>query len=351
MWKFKQLRRVLELYFAEMRWYTIVLAFLFYAGTSWLLLYFADEEALLPIGEYLYWLMVTSSTVGYGDLSPVTQTGKYVVSFYVIPVGLSIFALVVGRIASWVGRQWTKGVKGLKSLQVNNHILVIGWNDQRTVQLLNLLLKEKAETAEKPEIVLCVQADVENPMPGLVEFVRVNSFNRDEEMDRACVSEASVIIMDNPEDDMTMTTALYCSKRNPDAHSLAYFKDESLVKLLQLHCPNVECTPSVAVELLAKSAFDPGSSLLHWDLLSVQDGQAQFSVPVPENVTSLTVGTIFIKLKQLYNATFIGFVSANNLDSVQLNPDFEHVLTPGDKVFYIAPSRLKNLDWQALSEN
>lgn len=350
MWKFKRLRKALELYFAEMRWYSIVLAFLFYAGTSWLLLYAANEEALLPLGEYFYWLMVTSSTVGYGDLSPVTQSGKYVVSFYVIPVGLSIFALVIGRIAGWVGRQWTKGVKGLKSLQVNKHILVIGWNGQRTIQLLNLLLKEKAETAEKPEIVLCVRADVENPMPGLVEFVKVSSFNRDEEMDRACVGDASVIIMDNPEDDMTMTTALYCSKRNPDAHSLAYFKDESLVHLLQQHCPNVECTPSVAVELLAKSAFDPGSSLLHWDLLSVQDGQAQFSIPVPEHIKALSVGTIFVKLKQLYNATFIGFVAANNRNSVQLNPNFDHLLTPGDKVFYIAPSRLNNLDWQALSE-
>lgn len=350
MWKFKQLRKVLELYFSEMRWYTIVLAFLFYALTSWILLYLADESALLPFSDYLYWLMVTGSTVGYGDMSPTTTAGKYIVTLYVIPLGLSLFALVIGRIASWVARQWTKGVKGLKPLQVNDHILVIGWNDQRTIQLLNLLLKEKAESEDNPEIVLCVQADVDNPMPGLVEFVRVSSFNRDEEMDRACVSEASVIIMDNPEDDMTMTTALYCNKRNPDAHSLAYFKDESLVNLLQQHCPNVECTPSVAVELLAKSAFDPGSSLLHWDLLSVQDGQAQFSVPIPDSIQSLSVATIFNNLKRQYNATFIGFVSANNRSSVQLNPDFEHVLSPGDKVFYIAPSRLNNLDWKALSE-
>lgn len=350
MWKFKKLRKVLELYFTEMRWYMIVLAFFFYASTSWLLLYAADEHALLPIGDYFYWLMVTGSTVGYGDLSPVTQAGKYVVALYVIPVGLSIFALIVGRIAGWVGRQWTKGVKGLKSLQTSNHILVIGWNDQRTVQLLNLLLKEKAETSEKPEIVLCVQADVENPMPGLVEFVRVSSFNRDEEMNKACVADASVIIMDNPEDDMTMTTALYCNKRNPEAHSLAYFKDESLVRLLQQHCPNVECTPSVAVELLAKSAFDPGSSQLHWDLLSLQDGQAQYSIPVPENISGLQVGTIFIKLKELYNATFIGLVPADDQHAVRLNPDFSHTLSPGDKVFYIAPSRLKNLDWKALTQ-
>jgi len=49
----------------------------------------------------------------------------------------------------------------------------------------------------------------------------------------------------------------------------------------QQHCPEVECTPSVAVEMLAKSVFDPGSSLLHHDLLDVEEGQAQFSVELP----------------------------------------------------------------------
>lgn len=333
-----------------MRWYSIVLALMFYAASTWVLLYLAGEKALLVPSDFFYWLMVTGSTVGYGDLSPTTAAGKYLVSLYVIPLGLSIFALVIGRIATWVSLQWRKGVKGLKTLEVKDHILVIGWNEQRTIQLINLLLKEKVESADNPDIVLCVRADIENPMPTQVEFVRVHSFNRDEDMDRACVADASVIIMDNPEDDLTMTTALYCSKRNPDGHKIAYFKDESLVGLLQQHCPNVECTPSIAIEMLAKTAFDPGSSLLHQDLLTVQDGQAQYSVKVPDTVKSIKVSELFFRLKQQYSATFIGFVSTQDKFSMKLNPDFKQVIYPGDKVFYIAHSRLINLNWQSLCE-
>ncbi|WP_407646756.1 potassium channel protein [Fluctibacter halophilus] len=333
-----------------MRWYTIVVAMLIYAIIGWVLMAMVGETGLLDPVDYVYWLMVTGSTVGYGDMSPQTPAGKTLVAFYMIPIGLSLFALVIGRAASWVSMQWQKGVKGLKTLNVSDHILVIGWNEQRTLHLLNLLLKEKDAAPGKPDIVLCVRADIENPMPGDIGFVRVNTFSQDDEMDRAGVSTARVIILDNPEDDLTMTTALYCSKRNPDAHKIAYFKDENLVPLLQEHCPNVECTPSVAVEMLAKSAFDPGSSLLHHDLLSVQEGQAQFSVVLPHDSQPIPARQLFMGFKTVYDATFIGFANDNSKQHVNLNPALDSDVQPGDSIFYIAPQRLGAIDWQQLRE-
>ena len=283
-------------YFAESRWYTIVGATAFYAVTSYWLLYAADEHDLITNADFIYWLAVTASTVGYGDLSPVTPAGKLVVALYVIPLGLSIFAMVIGRIAAWVSLTWKKGLLGMNSLMLDEHILVIGWNEQRTMLLLDLILQERDAMPERPDIVLCVKADITNPMPGVIEFVKVDSFNKDEDMDRACVSTARTILIDNPQDDVTMTTALYCTKRNPDAHQVAYFDDDSLVSLLQDHCPKVECTPSVAIEMLVKAAFDPGSSMLHHDLLSIEEGQAQFSVKIPESSHAISVAKLFINL-------------------------------------------------------
>jgi voltage-gated potassium channel len=348
MMQWVKLKKLCVKYFSEMRWYTLLLALLFYSATSWILLYLADEKALLHASDYFYWIIVTGSTVGYGDMSPATPAGKLIVALYVIPLGLSIFALIIGRIASWVGDQWKRGARGLKPLNVCNHILIIGWNEKRTEQLLKLLIKEKRDTPENPDIVLCVKADIENPRPSEIEFVRVSSFNKDEDMDRACIDAASTILIDNPYDDITMTTALYCSKRNPAAHKVAYFEDESLVALLQQHCPEVECTPSVAVEMLAKSAFDPGSSLLHHDLLDVEEGQAQFSVNLPSTINELSVEKLFFGLKKQYNATFIGYASSDKVNEILVNPDFTNVVKPGDKVFYIAEHRINNVDWNSL---
>lgn len=343
-----KLKKLCVRYFSELRWYTLVIVLLFYTVSSWILLFLAEEKALLNTSDFFYWLIVTGSTVGYGDMSPATSAGKLVVALYVIPLGLSIFALVIGRIASWVSEQWRKGAKGLKPLNVSNHILIIGWNEKRTDQLLKLLIKEKLDTTDNPDIVLCVKADIENPRPSEIEFVHVSSFNQDEDMDRACIATASTILIDNPHDDLTLTTALYCSKRNPKAHKVAYFEDESLVALLQQHCPEVECTPSVAVEMLAKSVFDPGSSLLHHDLLDVEHGQAQFSVNLPSTINDIRVETLFLGLKKQYNATFIGYSAPEKVNKISVNPDFNDIVRPGNKVFYIAEHRINNIDWNSL---
>ncbi|MFT5712659.1 MAG: voltage-gated potassium channel [Glaciecola sp.] len=342
------LKKLCVKYFSELRWYTLVTALLFYTVSSWILLFLAGERALLNASDYFYWLVVTGSTVGYGDMSPSTPPGKLIVALYVIPLGLSIFALIIGRIASWVSDQWRRGARGLKPLNVSNHILIIGWNEKRTEQLLKLLLKEKVNTPENPDIVLCVKADIENPRPSEIEFVHVSSFNQDEDMDRACIATAKTILIDNPYDDITLTTALYCSKRNPKAHKVAYFEDESLVGLLQQHCPEVECTPSVAVEMLAKSVFDPGSSLLHHDLLDVEEGQAQFSVELPSTMNDLSVEKLFLGLKKRYNATFIGYSSPERVNQISVNPNFDDVVKAGNKVFYIAEHRINNIDWNSL---
>lgn len=336
-------------YFAESRWYTILGATGFYAISSYWLLYAVGERDLVAQADFIYWLAVTASTVGYGDLSPVTSAGKLIVALYVIPLGLSIFAMVIGRIAAWVSDQWKKGLLGMTDLQLNNHILVIGWNEKRTLLLLDLLLQEREAMTVRPDIVLCVKADISNPMPGIIEFVKVDSFNKDEDMDRACVSDAQTILVDNPQDDVTMTTALYCAKRNPNAHQVAYFNDDSLVELLQDHCPKVECTPSVAVEMLAKAAFDPGSSALHHDLLSVDEGQAQFSVKIPADSPDISVAKLFINLKKRHDAIFIGYAPLGHVKEMVVNPPLDATLHPNDTLFYIAERRINDISWQSLN--
>lgn len=187
-------------------------------------------------------------------------------------------------------------------------------------------------------------------MPGTIEFVKVDSFNKDDDMNRACIDTARTIVIDNPLDDLTMTTSLYCSQRNSNAHIVAYFQDESLPRLLEQHCPNVECTPSVAVEMIAKSAFDPGSSVLHHDLLDVQEGQAQYSALVPEAVSALSIESVFVNLKRHYDAIFIGYAPGGNYKQMRVNPDWNEQLNAGDKFFYIADQRVNNIDWQRLAK-
>lgn len=345
---FKGLRKLIYRHFKNMKWQAVLALLLLYGLSSWLLLLWAGEEALTN-SDFIYWLVVTASTVGYGDLSPETDTGKLLVAFYIIPFGLGLFALVVGKFAAFSAFQWRKGVMGLKELNLTNHIVVVGWNEIRTLPLLKLL-KTEAKQQVNRDICLCVAEEMENPMPGYIEFVRTVSLNDDEGLNRADIEDASTIIIDCAQDDQTLSAALNIYNKNPNAHIIAYFRDDSLSNLLKQHCPTIECTPSVSTEMLVKSAMDPGSSILHHELLNATTGMTQFSVVVPEGLPEISVRDLYVPLKESYGATLIA-VDLDNDGKPEVNPALDKRVKPGCTLYYIAQSRLQDLDWAAITNH
>lgn len=142
----------------------LIILLLAYVALSWGMLVVSGETALTEdISTFVYYLMVTASTVGYGDLSPTTAAGKWVVILFVIPGGLTLFAALVGRLASASVDYWRAGILGKRRVGVENHILLLGWNGQRTMHLIRMLQHE--EEGKRP-IVLCSESDIENPLPG-----------------------------------------------------------------------------------------------------------------------------------------------------------------------------------------
>lgn len=317
-----------------------------YIGISWILLSLAGERALTDnFSNFVYYLMVTASTVGYGDHSPTTDLGKWVVVLFVIPGGLSLFAAILGRVAGGAIEYWRAGILGKRRVRVENHIVLLGWNGARTMHLIRMLQHE--EDGKRP-IVLCSRSDIENPLPGEIGFIKVNSYTDAQEMKNANITTADCIIVDNLSDDITLSAALYCASVNPSAHLLAYFKDEALGRLLSQHCPKAECIPAVGAEMLAKAAVDPGSSALHQELLASTRGMTQYSVTYPEDQTTTNVETIFSFIKKYHQATLIAF---DRGEGIELNPDLNAQVSPNTKLFYIADERIEDFAWTEMNKD
>ena len=342
-------RLKVELYrhLKALSWQGLLLILAAYLLLSWLMLLAAGEHDLSG-HNFLYWMVVTASTVGYGDMSPSTQTGRWLTALFIIPAGLSLFAVTIGRVAAFSAHQWRKGIMGLKQLELNQHILVIGWDGKRTPQLLKLLLLEAAHY-RKRRLCLCVTDELENPLPGEIDFVRADAYNHDADMDRACIARASSIVIDTPSDDQTLVCALYAWQRNPEAQIIAYFRDETIGELLQHHCPSIECTPSVSVEMMAKATMDPGSTRLHQQLLNASDGMTQFSILYPEQEPPMPLHQLYGPLKAQYSATLLGIQHPGDAHPT-LNPALDEQLEPGALLYYMAERRIVAIDWQQLRQ-
>lgn len=322
----------------------LTLLLIAYVALSWGLLTLSGEQSLTSeLSTFIYFLMVTASTVGYGDHSPQTAIGKWIVVLFVIPGGLTLFAALIGRLASGAVDYWRAGILGKRRVGVENHILLLGWNGQRTMHLIRMLQHE--EEGKRP-IVLCSRSDIENPLPGEIGFVKVNSYTDAQEMEKAAIDKAGCIVVDNLEDDITLSAALYSANVNPTAHLLAYFKDEALSRLLSQHCPNAECIPAVGAEMLAKAAVDPGSSALHQELLASTRGMTQYSTVYPQANSPITVEQAFDYMKRHFHSTLIALDVGKG---IELNPDLDRVISSGSRVFYIADERIENFEWERLN--
>lgn len=330
------IRRLMAAFIIDTKFSTLLLTAIFYYAVSLFLMTLAGETKLVEKHFFFYYLVVTGSSVGYGDLAPQTLMGRYIAALWVIPMGLLLFGVVIARLSIWVSGVATMTRQGLNTLKMQNHIVIIGWNERRTLRLIELLHSEA--NGKAIEIVLCVTSEIENPMPGKIGFVRVDTYTNREAMERCSLAEAGRIIIDNEADDVTLTTALFCRQINPDCHKTAYFKDESIAQLLKTHCPKVECVPSVAVEMLAKATLDPGSSQVTMQLLDSTAGITQYSSELRIE-GALSYAQLLRHLYLEWNATLLGIKSAA-AEAVSLNADKATAVASGDTIYYISTARL-----------
>lgn len=342
------LRRV-YLSLGELAWSALLLILAIHIFVSYLLFFVAGESDLVsnPI-DFLYYYMVTATTVGYGDLSPKSGLGRIIAIVFVLPGGIAIFTAVLGKLLTGIGSVWRNRMRGLGDYtDRTGHIVVLGWQDGQTHQTLRLLNAERL--AKEPMSVLIAKDISENPAADCADYIRTERLADAEVLTRAGGSGARTIIVRGANDDETLAAVLIAEDHAPHAHIVAYFSDDRTAQMVKQLRPRVEAVGSLAEELLSRSARDPGSSEVAARLLSVASKDTAFSLPVPALQAPLRYGDVFVNLKRRHNVTLVGMLSNGVTD---LNCRDASMLKGGETLFYISGMRLDPtaIGWALLGE-
>lgn len=98
--------------------YILIFAFssiMFGAYAEYIVEFAAPEGKISSYGDALWWALVTVTTVGYGDIYPVTSEGKVIASFLMI-LGIMILGLFISTLGSsfvesWIDKKDRKNTK------------------------------------------------------------------------------------------------------------------------------------------------------------------------------------------------------------------------------------------------
>ena len=336
---FGRLLRKLQRGVAEVTWPILALCAVVHVGTSWLALIVFGEGEIASVGIFPYYYLTTATTVGYGDFSPATTGARYIAGFWIMPGAVLLFTAVVGKLIQAFTERWTRAMKGREDYaDMHDHVVVFGWRGDRSRRLIELLLAE--EDAAEQGLVLVTRTLTENPMPEVIQFVRVEALSSAEASRRSAVAQAQVALIFGEDDDETLAAALAIGALPRVPRIIAYFQTSGPANLLRSYCPTAEAQESLSIELMARSAYDPGAARLQQIMLSSLEGPTQYSFTVPEGAAATNCAGALTALKTKCDATLIGVQHAGK-DDLMMNPAADCAIGPGDRVFYIADHRLR----------
>jgi voltage-gated potassium channel len=329
------LRQVMESVIQKSGYKIIIVGMLCHIVVTYLLLLGAGENSITDnLVDFIYWYSTTATTVGFGDITPKTDAGKLITSLWVMAGGIILVTSLFGAASSVFMNFWRNRLKGnVNFTSMRNHTVIVGWYGEQSERMIDLLIAESTNSGEK--IVLCDESLEENPLPEKILFVKGESISNPQLLAKAGVEGASRIIVTGANDDQTLAVVLAINSMKHEAHLVAHFNNSQSASLAKQYVKNLEVASSMAMEILVRSARDPGTSDVIYDLLSIDTGVTLFSQVIQQGFS--VYSRLAVQLREQHQATLIGFQKPGC--EAQISP-LDCNLSVGDTLFYISTTRL-----------
>lgn len=307
------------------------------------------NDAMQSRADGMWWALVTLTTVGFGDIAPVTATGRAVGAVLMV-AGMFQLALFAGI----VGHTMLNAVLMLREEQfvmanLLDHVVVCGY-DAGSRPLLEALLQELGGT---PNVVLFSKQERLPDVPPDFRWIRGDP-TKVGELAKAHVSTSRVVVVVGsrgvpPEvaDAQTILTVftirahmakspLTKTRKNPLYVAAEIFDPENVNHALTAGADEVIDSSLLTFTVLAHAVAYPGTAALLRQLASPQE-QTLYVGAAPEGLgLPASFAVVGQRLKQATGALLIG---VRDESGDVLNPDQERLVEVDHLLIYVAAQR------------
>jgi voltage-gated potassium channel len=221
----------------------------------------------VSLSDVLYFTMITISTVGYGDIIPVSDRARFLDAAFVTPVRIFVWFIFLGTAYQLVFQRIWEGIRMSRLRErLAGHVVICGFGQSGSVAAREI----EAKGAQPEGIVVidiseaCVRAAADAGYVGLHGDPTQERILRD-----AGIEKASSAIVSLGRDDTTILAVLTIRHLNPHLRIVATIWEEENAKLAIQAGANVTVMPShVNGYLLAESVTHRHTADYVLDLLN-----------------------------------------------------------------------------------
>jgi voltage-gated potassium channel len=207
--------------------------------------------------DAFYMTVITFSTVGYGEVHPLSENGRLFASFYII-FNLGIFAYVVSVVTTYIfegklNSVFKKMISSKEVRKMKDHIIVCGYgrNGRKAC--------EELYKTQKPFILIEMNEQLLVNQPEVKNYqVVIGDATRDEILIDAGIHKASSLITTLPNDAENVFITLTAKELAPDLNVIARAsKEQSERKLLRAGANKVVMPDAVGGTHMAQLITKP----------------------------------------------------------------------------------------------
>jgi voltage-gated potassium channel len=323
-------------------------------GTS---IYLVEGKLNPSIGSMLdglWWALVTITTVGFGDITPVTMLGRIIGGVLMIG-GMFTLALFAGI----VGSSLVRGMLSIREEQFRmsdhcNHIVVCG-HDESSGLLLDALRK----SVDLDETRVVIFDELERPAHVSPDFLWVQGdATKESELDKVRLTHAAAVIISGPRD---MTPQAADAKTILTAFTIRSFMEKQRKRVRQRHrrlyvvaeildSENVDHaraagadevieTRKIGFSMMANALRYHGTANMMSRLLMSGAHNVYIGIPPGDAERRMSFGDLLLEMQLSKRGGLVIGVQDPSGKEI-LNPPKSHRVEPGTRLIYLAEEPL-----------
>lgn len=299
-----------------------------------------DDSALTQFDQALWWSVVTSTTVGYGDLFPASNPGKIVAVILPMFMGIGLGAAFITHIASTLIERRDKRMHGEEAYQEEHHILLVGHTEE-TEQLVKEIQGD--ESYQNQDIVIV--ADIQrHPLPNIENtfFVKGRPDTL-ATLEKANIANAQRIVIHTGNDEESLFALINALKLKSDRCEITVrcISSQSLDTFSSVN-GDFQVIVQMTAEMMVQAMQDKVHLPLQVLLRNNQDEEIYY-IHLPEAAEGHTWWSLHDYLKESYN--YLTFAIQPVTGEVIVNPPKNQLLSKGDGVWLMAEQRPEKIVW------